>query len=324
MAHAGHDDDAAGDGGHSRENRRHHDHAITATQANRRRLQLVLGITLTAMVAQAFGAWISGSLSLLADAGHMLTDAAGVAIALVAAHLATRPPTRARTFGWQRAEVLAAMVNALVLCAVGVLVIREALTRWGSEPEIQTTPMLVAAAIGAVANLVSLLLLTSSRGESLNMRGAYLEVFGDLLGSIAVITAGVVIMTTGWARADAIASFAIGLLILPRALMLLKDVADVLLESTPRGIDLDEVRAHITAIEEVVDVHDLHAWTITSGVPVLSAHVVVEAGRDLDRDLECRVLDGLAECLEGHFDVEHCTFQIEPVGHVRHEAAVHG
>ncbi|UFU03334.1 cation diffusion facilitator family transporter [Ruania suaedae] len=296
---------------------------MTATRANRRRLQLVLAITLTAMLAQAAGAWVSGSLALLADAGHMLTDSAGVGIALVAAHLAARPATPARTFGWQRAEVLAAMVNAMVLCAVGVLVIREAFLRWGSAPEIQTTPMLIAAVVGGAANLVSLLLLVRARGESLNLRGAYLEVFGDLIGSIAVIVAGVIIMTTGWARADALASFAIGLLILPRALSLLKDVADVLLESTPRGIDLDRVREHITSVEEVVDVHDLHAWTITSGVPVLSAHVVVAAGGDLDRELECRVLDGLAECLEGHFDVGHCTFQIEPVGHLRHEAAVH-
>ncbi|WP_159621046.1 cation diffusion facilitator family transporter [Ruania rhizosphaerae] len=326
MARASDGDAGAGDHNHSRENRRHHDHAVTATQANRRRLQLVLGITLTAMVAQALGAWISGSLSLLADAGHMLTDSAGVAIALVAAHLATRPPTQAKTFGWQRAEVLAAMINAMVLCAVGVLVIREAFTRWGSEPEIQTTPMLVAAVVGAVANLVSLLLLTSARGESLNMRGAYLEVFGDLIGSVAVIVAGVVIMTTGWTRADAVASFAIGLLILPRALALLKDVAGVLLESTPRGIDLDTVRRHITDLPAVEDVHDLHAWTITSGVPVLSAHVVIDVGEASGTEraqLECDTLDALAECLEGHFDVAHCTFQLEPAGHLRHEGAVH-
>ncbi|UFU06937.1 cation diffusion facilitator family transporter [Ruania halotolerans] len=302
-----------------------HDHGVTATHANRRRLQVVLAITLTAMIAQAVGAWISGSLSLLADAGHMLTDSAGVAIALIAAHLATRPATQSRTFGWQRAEVLAAMVNAMVLCAVGVLVIREALLRWGAEPDIQTGPMLVAAVVGALANLVSLLLLAGARGQSLNMRGAYLEVFGDLVGSAAVIVAGVVIMTTGWTRADAIASFAIGALILPRALILLKDVADVLLESTPRGVDLETVRQHITDLPAVQDVHDVHAWTITSGVPVLSAHVVLDTrgAGEVDPDLECATLDALAACLEGHFDVEHCTFQLEPAGHLRHETGVH-
>ncbi|WP_147915658.1 cation diffusion facilitator family transporter [Ruania zhangjianzhongii] len=299
-----------------------HNHAVTATSANRRKLVAVLAITLSVMVVQAIGAWISGSLSLLADAGHMLTDSAGVAIALLAATLATRPATDLRTFGWQRAEILAALANATVLCAVGVLVIREAFLRWGAEPEVESGIMLGAAVLGAIANLVSLAILTKARGQSLNMRGAYLEVFGDLLGSVAVIAAAIVIMTTGWVRADAIASFAIGLLILPRAILLLKDVADVLLESTPKDVDLTRVREHIAGIPGVVDVHDLHAWTITSGVPVLSAHVVLDAD-EVDYELGCRTLDALDECLEGHFDVAHCTFQLEPKGHLRHERAVH-
>src|SRR5690606_7669839 len=159
-------------------------------------------------------------------------------------------------------------------------------------------------------------------GESLNMRGAYLEVLGDLLGSVAVVVAAVVVMTTGWVRADAVASLVIGLLIVPRAVMLLRDVADALMEATPRDVDLARVREHIRSVPGVVDVHDLHAWTITSGVPVLSAHVVLAADR-LDHELECTTLDALAACLRGHFDVDHCTFQLEPVGHEHHEGSVH-
>ena len=299
-----------------------HDHAVTATGANRNKLIAVLAITVSVMLIQAVGAWISGSLSLLADAGHMLSDAAGVGIALLAATLAARPATDVRTYGWQRAEILAAMINAMVLCGVGVLVIREAILRWNSEPEVASGVMLGAAVLGGIANLISMLILTRARDESLNMRGAYLEVFGDLVGSVAVIVAAVVIMTTGWMRADAVASFAIGLLILPRAVSLLRDVARVLLEATPENVDLAEVREHMLALPGVVDVHDLHAWTITSGVPVLSAHVVVDAD-EVDYELGCRTLDALDDCLDGHFDVAHCTFQLEPVGHVRHEQAVH-
>lgn len=299
-----------------------HDHSVTATGANRNKLVAVLAITLSVMVIQAVGAWISGSLSLLADAGHMLSDSAGVAIALLAATLAARPATDSRTYGWQRAEILAALVNAMVLCVVGVLVIREAILRWNAEPEVASGIMLGAAVLGAVANLISLVILTRARGESLNMRGAYLEVFGDLVGSVAVIVAAIVIMTTGWVRADAVASFAIGILILPRAISLLRDVARVLLEATPENVDIAEVREHMKSVPGVVDVHDLHAWTITSGVPVLSAHVVIDAD-EVDYELGCRTLDALDDCLSGHFDVAHCTFQLEPVGHVRHEIAVH-
>src|SRR5699024_9368413 len=189
-------------------------------------------------------------------------------------------------------------------------------------PEVAAGVMLGAAVLGGIANLISMLILTRARDESLNMRGAYLEVFGDLVGSVAVIVAAVVIMTTGWVRADAVASFAIGLLILPRAISLLRDVGRVLLEATPENVDRAAVRAHMLALPGVVDVHDLHAWTITSGVPVLSAHVVVDAD-EVDYELGCRTLDALDECLDGHFDVAHCTFQLEPVGHVRHEQAVH-
>ncbi|NTW42312.1 MAG: cation transporter [Cellulomonadaceae bacterium] len=285
-----------------------------ATGPHRRRLATVLCITLTVVGLQVAGGLVSGSLALLADAGHMLTDAAGVAIALLAMTLARRPATSGRTYGLQRAEVLAALANALLLGALGVWVIVEAVGRWSDPPVVATGLMLGVAALGAVANLASLIVLRPSHAESLNVRGAYLEVMGDLVGSVAVIVAGVVIMTTGYARADAIASAGIGLFILPRAWRLLREVVDVLLEATPRGIDLDQVRTHIAGVHGVVDVHDLHAWTITSGVPALSVHVVVDA-ECIERGRSGQVLADLSSCLSEHFDTAHCTFQLEPVGH---------
>jgi cobalt-zinc-cadmium efflux system protein len=294
----------------------------TATGKHRGRLALVLAITLGVVGVQVIGGLVSGSLALLADAGHMLTDASGVAIALVATALAARPATNARTYGLQRAEILAALVNALLLAALGVWVVVEALRRWSAPPEVGTGVMLAVAVVGGVANLTSLLVLRGAQRESLNVRGAYLEVLGDLLGSVAVVTAGVVIAVTGYLRADVIASLAIGLFILPRAWSLLREVVDVLLEATPKGTDLDQVREHIRRVPGVVDVHDLHVWTITSGVPALSVHVVVDQ-ECIDGGRSGAVLDALGRCLGTHFDTEHCTFQLEPVGHDAHEQGQH-
>src|SRR5690625_4479123 len=206
----------------------------------------------------------------------MLTDATGVLIALIAITLAARPATDARTWGLLRAEILAALVNAVILGAMGIYVIVAAVLRWDDPPEIATTPMLVAAGVGLVANAISLKVLHGTHHESVNMRGAYLEVLGDLIGSVGVIAAGVVIATTGYQRADIFASIGIGLFILPRAWSLLSELVNILLESTPKGLDLAEVREHIREIEGVVDVHGLHAWTITSGVPALTDHVAIE------------------------------------------------
>ncbi|MCU1549379.1 MAG: cation transporter [Arthrobacter sp.] len=299
-----------------------HSHGITATGKHRKRLVAVLAITLAVVLVQIVGALVSGSLALLADAGHMLSDAAGVFIALLAAWIAARPASDQRTYGYQRAEVLAALANALVLIVIAVVIFTEAIRRLGSAPEVQTDVMLLAAVLGALANLVSLLILRGAQKESLNVRGAYLEVLGDLLGSLAVIAAAVFIMVTGLHAADTIASLAIALLILPRAWHLLRDVVDVLLEATPKGVDVQMIREHILAVEGVVSVHDIHIWTITSGVPVFSAHVVVE-----DEALGARgadqVLDNLTSCLGSHFDTGHCTFQLEPASHSEHEAHQH-
>lgn len=290
----------------------------TVTGQHRTRLIIVIALTLVTFVVQVIGGLLSGSLALLADAGHMLTDSTGLLIALVATLLAARPATAQRTYGLQRAEVLAALANALLLVGVAVWVLLRAIDRWNEPVEISSGLMLAVAVVGAVVNTIGLLVLHQGQQHSLNLRGAYLEVLGDLLGSVTVIIAAVVIMFTGFTRIDSIASLAIFLMIIPRAWSLLKEVVGVLLEETPRGVDLDEVRQHMGDIPGVVDIHDLHAWTITSGMPVLSAHVVVDdewmtSGRSGE------VLDRLGDCLGDHFDLEHCTFQLEPEGHRAHE-----
>ncbi len=300
-----------------------HDHGSgTATGRHRRRLIAVLGINAGVLVLQVIGGLASGSLALLADAGHMLTDSTGLVIALVAASLAARPATSSRTFGLQRVEILAALTNGLLLVGIAVWVLIRAVDRWNEPEQVDSGLMLAVAVVGAVSNTIGLLILRGGKDESLNLRGAYLEVLGDLMGSVAVVIAALVIMLTGWTRADSIASLAIVVLILPRAWSLLRDVVDVLLEATPKGVDLATVREHIREVPGVVDVHDLHAWTITSGVPVLSAHVVVDEAC-ITEGRSGEVLDRLGECLGDHFDVEHCTFQLEPVGHAEHEGARH-
>jgi cobalt-zinc-cadmium efflux system protein len=300
-----------------------HGHSYgTATGTQRNKLFGVLAITLGVMVAEVLGGLISGSLALIADAGHMLTDAAGIGLALLAATFAARPATPERTFGYQRFEILAAVTNALLLFGVAGYVLIEAVRRFTDPPKLSTGVMLAVATVGLVANLGSLLILRGGQQASLNVRGAYLEVLGDLLGSVAVIVAAVVIRLTGLTQADAIASVAIGLMILPRTWALLREAVDVLLEATPKGVDLAEVRRHINETSGVLGVHDLHVWTITSGLPVLSAHIVVTEAALADGG-GGQVLDELGQCLSGHFDVEHCTFQLEAPGHREHELPQH-
>ncbi len=300
-----------------------HSHAPgTAGGGHRRRLVVVLGLTVAVLIAEIVGAVLSGSLALLADAGHMATDAAGLALALAAVSLAQRAPRGRRTFGWQRVEILAAVANGMLLLLVAAYVLVEAIRRIGQPPEIGAGLMLVVASIGLVVNLGSLLVLHRGRDASLNIRGAYLEVLADALGSVAVIVAAVVIATTGWTPADIVASAVIGCLVVPRAWHLLREALDVLLEAAPRGVDLQDVRAHILGVDGVLDVHDLHAWTITSGLPVLSAHVVVTDDA-LAAGHGGRVLDALCSCLGEHFDLEHCTFQLEGAAHAGHESPVH-
>jgi cobalt-zinc-cadmium efflux system protein len=295
-----------------------HDHAPSAAAEHRGHLAAVLAITMVVLVVEVAGAALSGSLALLADAGHVLADGTGIGLALLAVRFAARPATAQRTFGYYRVEILAAVVNAVLLFGVAGFVLVEAWRRLTEPPEVASGLMLAVAAAGLVANAVSMWLLRDGQHRSLNLRGAYLEVWGDLLGSVAVLAAAAVIAITGFQAADPIASALIGVLILPRTWRLLREAVDVLLEAAPKGVDLAEVRRHLAETPGVRDVHDLHAWTITSGLPVLSAHVVLERGADAGR-----VLDGLGDCLAGHFDIEHSTFQLEQPEHRGHEGATH-
>ncbi|MBC9724268.1 cation diffusion facilitator family transporter [Streptomyces sp. TRM68367] len=302
-----------------------HDHghahapAGTATAAYRGRLRVALAITLGVMVVEIVGGVLADSLALIADAAHMATDALGLGMALLAVHFASRPASGRRTFGYARAEILAALANCLLLFGVGGYVLYEAIQRFVTPAGTEGGLTVVFGAVGLVANTVSLTLLMRGQRESLNVRGAFLEVLADALGSVAVIVSAVVILATGWQAADPIASLVIGLMIVPRTWKLLRETLDVLLEAAPRDVDMAEVRAHILALDGVEDVHDLHAWTITSGLPVLSVHVVVSSEM-LNAIGHEKMLHELQGCLGDHFDVEHCTFQLEPGGHAEHEA----
>lgn len=291
----------------------------TAAAAYKGRLRIALGITLTVLVAEIVGSALTGSLALLADAGHMATDAVGVSMALVAIHFANRPPGGRRTYGYARAEILAALLNCLLLLGVGGFILFEAADRLRNPTEVPGGMTVAFGLVGVIANLISLALLMRGQKESLNVRGAFLEVLSDALGSLAVVLSAVVIMLTGWTQADPIASLLIGLMIVPRTLKLLREALDVLLEAAPKDVDMDDVRAHIMALPGVEDLHDLHVWTITSGMPVLSAHVVVDPAA-LDSAGHGKILHDLQGCLGEHFAVEHCTFQLEPSGHAEHEA----
>jgi cobalt-zinc-cadmium efflux system protein len=299
-----------------------HAHGLTVTAQHRGPLTAVMIISASIAVAEVIGAVITGSLVLFADAAHMAADAAGVGLSLLAVYFAARPPTARRTFGYARAEILAAMANALLLFGMATFIFIEAIRRLMSPPAVSSGLLIVFGVIAVAANAVSLLLLRRGQAESLNVRGAFLEVAADTLGAAAVIVTGVVISATGFTRADPIASLAVGALILPRTWRLLREAIDILLEASPKGIDLSEVRRHMIELGGVREVHDLHAWTITSGLPVLSAHIVVDP--DVLTDGRSAImLDMLQDCLRGHFDVEHSTFQLELAGHADHERPMH-
>jgi cobalt-zinc-cadmium efflux system protein len=239
-------------------------------------------------------------------------------LALVAATFARRPATAAHTWGYRRAEVLAAAAQAAVLLAVGVVVLVEAARRLIDPSSVAGTAMIIFGAVGLVGNAISVLLLQSSAASSMNSRAALLEVANDALGALAVLTAAIVITLTGWQRADALASILIGGLILPRTWKLLREAVDILLESTPKDIDLTTVREHLLRVDHVSDVHDLHANLVATGLPVLSAHLIVDDSCFHDGHVH-ELLDNVQQCLGEHFDVHHSTFQFEPAGHAAHE-----
>jgi cobalt-zinc-cadmium efflux system protein len=290
-----------------------HDHH--GSLRNRRRLSVVLGLAALYLVVEAIGGLLTGSLALLADAGHMLTDVAGIGMALVAMKLAERPPTPERTYGYHRFEILAALANAVVLIAVSVFILYEAWSRFRNPPPVASGAMLGIAVGGLAINLASVAILRAGSAENLNVKGAYFEVLSDLLSSAGVIVAAGVMWATGWYWADPLVSAAIGLFILPRTWSLLNEAIGVLLEGTPPGIELGEVRRAMEEVAGVHSVHDLHVWTITSGMNVLTAHAVIEDGIPHEP-----VLDALRRCVATGFGVGHVTVQVERPHCGDHEA----
>ena len=316
-----------------------HDHSPAATEhahghshnhgagASRGRLLIALCLSVTVLVAEIITALLTGSLALLADAGHMLTDVVGLVMALVAAHLSTRPATDRSTWGMRRAEVIGAALQAGMLAVVGAFVAFKAIHNLLVAPQVEASGMLVMGVIGLVANVIALVVLSGGRGsdghgENLNMRAAFLEVLNDALGSVGVIIAAAIVARTGWTRADAVVSLIIAALILPRAVALLRSALAVLMDFTPKELDLAQVRTHMLEVDHVEEVHDLHAWTVASGMPVLTAHVVVRDECLRDGHTE-EILDRLQSCMAEHFPVriQHATLQLEPVSHLEHEAA---
>ncbi len=297
-----------------------HDHAPAQggirSASNRRLLAISLSLTATVMVVQIVGSLLTGSLALLADAAHMFTDASALVIALVASTVAARPADDRRTFGYQRAEVFGALINAVILIALAVWVAVEGIARLlnPSEVEVAGGLMLLVAVVGLLANAISMWLLSRGQKSSINVRGAYIEVLGDLIGSAAVIVAALVILLTGWMPADAVASLFIAAMIVPRAITLLREVFSVLAESAPKGTAVSEIRQHLLDYDGVVGVHDVHVWQLTRGAPVFSAHVTVDPAL-LAGGRSGALLTELQTCLADHFDVEHSTFQIEPAEH---------
>ena len=297
-----------------------HDHSHSTN--HRGRLAIVLALSLAVFVLQLVVGLITGSLALLSDAVHVLSDSAGLLVALIASALAQLPANDRRTFGLHRSEVLAAGANGLILLGMCVGIVVSAIGRLSDPPAIDAPLVLGAGAVGLAVNVTGLILLREGAAENLNVKGAYMEVIGDALGSVAVLISAGAILLGEWYILDPIASLVIAALILPRAVSLLREVVDVLLQSTPRGMDLDEVRGHILGTHGVVDVHDLHVWTLTSQLPVLSAHIVVDEHIVSMRQAHA-MLDHLDACLSEHFDIKHSTFQFEPADHRKSEAETH-
>jgi cobalt-zinc-cadmium efflux system protein len=290
--------------------------------ADARRLGVALALIVAFMVAEVVVASISGSLALLADAGHMLTDAGALGAAIVALRLAGRPAFGPWTYGLKRAEILSAAGNGVTLLVIGALIVFTAVQRLISPPPIAGVDMLVVAAAGVAVNVTAIWVLAGANRRSPNVRGAFRHILTDLYAFIGTAVAGLVILLTGDTRADAAASLLVAGLMAHAAWGLLRDTGRILLEAAPGDVDMSEVRRHMLASPGVRSVHDLHAWTLTSGVPVLSAHVVADDSA-LAESCGGGLLDQIQRCLEGHFDVEHCTIQLEPVSHGAHEAECH-
>jgi cobalt-zinc-cadmium efflux system protein len=290
---------------------------VSAAYQNKSKLKLVLGLTLTYLAAEVIGGIITKSLALLADAGHMLTDVGGLALALFAINITQRSATEKRTYGYYRAEILAALANAVVLIFISLYILYEAWQRFKSPPEVSSRDMLIVAAIGLAVNITGMLILRKGSKESLNMKGAYFEVLSDMLTSIGVIAAAIIMMTTGWYYADPIISAGIGLFILPRTWVLLKDAVGVLLEGTPSDINLADVRATLNSIPGVVSIHDLHVWSLTSGMNAMSVHVLVMENVSVKE-----VLTAIKTKMRDEFKITHTTIQTEEEGFIEEQLKI--
>jgi cobalt-zinc-cadmium efflux system protein len=294
--------------GHSHNGHSHGHHHHGGARRNSRRLAVTLGLVILYMVAEFIGGLVSGSLALLADAGHMLSDAGALGLSLFALWISQRPPTPRRTWGYHRIEILAALVNGVTLVVLSIFILREAIERFSAPSPVDAPLMMAIAAGGLVVNLVSLAILSGGKDESLNVRGAWLHVLTDALGSVQAILAGGLIWGWGWTWADPAASALISLLVIYSAWDLLKETVGVLMEGAPRHVDVDEVRSCLLDLPCVLGVHDLHVWTITSGMESLSCHVVIEDGQSY-----CDTLTEVRTTLHDRFGIDHLTIQVEPV-----------
>ena len=299
-----------------------HPMSLAPDGADTRYLAGALVLIAAFMVAEVIAAVVAGSLALLADAGHMLTDVVALGGSVWAARLAARPARGIWTFGFKRAEILSAAANGITLVAMAAVITVEAVRRLVTAPTVAGGVVLAVALAGAAVNLGATGLLAKADRSRLNVRGAFAHIITDLYAFTGTAIAGLVILLTGWARADAVASLVVAALMVTAAWSLLRDAGRILLEAAPEGVALDAVRAHLTEVEHVLEVHDLHAWTVTSGLPTLSAHVVVD-DHCFASGHAPQILDRLQECVGGHFDVEHSTFQLEPASHAAHEHVSH-
>lgn len=294
-----------------------HHHGV-ATNADARYLWAALTLLGLFMLGEIVTAIISGSLALLSDAGHMLSDIGAIAIALWVMRLMRRPAKGQWTWGWQRAEILSAAINGITMLVVAGIIGVEAIRRLITPPEVDGGPVLVVALIGIVVNIAVAWLVARANRSSLNVEGAYQHILTDLYGFVGTVIAGLVMLFTGWSRADAIASLVVCALMLHAAWGLLREAGRILLEVAPSGVNLDEVTTHLLDLDHVEAIHDLHVWSVSSSLPALSAHVVLPTECFVDGHAH-QVLDQVQGCLVGHFDLAHSTFQLEPPGHSVHE-----
>lgn len=278
----------------------------SAGSKNKKKLILVLCLSGFYLIAEVIGGILTKSLALLADAGHMLTDVGGLALALIAIKLGERKASAQKTYGYYRAEILAALTNAVVLIGISLYILYEAYQRFLHPPKVESGSMLMIAAIGLLVNIIGMLILRKDSGQSLNMKGAYFEVLSDMLTSIGVIIAGIIMLTTGWYYADPLLSAGIGLFILPRTWRLLKEATGVLLEGTPSDVDIDKLRKALLETKDIISVHDLHVWSLTSGINAMSVHVVVR-----NSVAKNEMLTTLSKLITENFTISHTTIQLE-------------